>query len=127
MTSPCSSPLSHADHGRPGDLIENLGLFCRLLRERGVTVALDKEIDAASALLYIDLLDPEEFHVALKATLLARRKDEQGFDELFWGFWRDHGVKGFWEEAKSPEGPNRRPEAANSEGSVGRRGERGRW
>lgn len=87
MTPPGLSLPSWEAPGRPGDLIENLGMFCRLLREHGVTIPLGKEIDAASGLLNIDLFDPVEFQLALKTTLLGRKNDHQVFDDLFRSFW----------------------------------------
>ena len=88
MIHPGPSSSGHPEPGHRGDLIENLGNFCRFLREQGVPVALDKEINAASALLNIDLLDPQEFYLSMKATLLSRKKDEPVFDELFRLFGR---------------------------------------
>jgi uncharacterized protein with von Willebrand factor type A (vWA) domain len=92
-------------------LIENLGSFCRVLREQEVPVALDKEIHAASALLHIDLLDPQEFYLSMKATLLSWKKDEPVFDELFRLFWTDQSRSGVPRQTKLQErqaaGPSR--------------------
>ena len=100
MIGPSPSSSSQTEQGRRGDLIENLGRFCRFLREQRVPVALDKEIDAASALLHIDLLDPQEFYLSMKATLLSRKKDEPVFDELFRLFWTDQSRSGLPRQMK---------------------------
>ena len=100
MIGPSPSSSSQTEQGRRGDLIENLGRFCRFLREQRVPVALDKEIDAASALLHIDLLDPQEFYLSMKATLLSRKKDEPVFDELFRLFWTDQSRSGLLQQMK---------------------------
>lgn len=71
----------------PGDLIQNLTRFCRRLREEGVVVSPREEIDAARALLQIDLLDGEAFYLTLKTVLVVRRPDQAVFDRLFWNFW----------------------------------------
>ena len=100
MSGPSPSSSSQTEQGRRGDLIENLDRFCRFLREQGVPVALDKEIDAASALLHIDLPDPQEFYLSMKATLLSRKKDEELFDEVFRVFWTDQIRSGWLRQAK---------------------------
>ena len=101
MISASPSRSSHGEQERRGDLIVNLTRFSRLLREHGVPVVLDSEISAASALLHIDLLDPEEFYLTLKTTLLSRKKDEEAFDDLFRRFWRGLGRTDVRPQAKS--------------------------
>lgn len=76
------------DRGLRGDLVENLALFCRRLRKEGIAVTPAEEIDAARALVQIDLSDPESFYLALKTVLVVRRSDQERFDRLFWSFWR---------------------------------------
>ena len=71
-----------------GDLIENLALFCRGLREGGVRVTQSEEIDAGRAMLEIDLADPDEFYLALRSTLIRCYADLEPFDRLFRQFWR---------------------------------------
>jgi uncharacterized protein len=103
VIGPSSSSSSQAEQGRRGDLIEHLGRFCRILREQGIPVSLDKEIDAASALLHIDLLDPQDFYLSIKATLLSRKKDERVFDEAFQLFWTDQTQSGLPRQIKRQE------------------------
>ena len=76
----------------PGDLVENLALFCRRLREAGIGVASGEEIDAARALLQIDLFDGEAFYLALKTVLAVRRADHPRFDRTFQMFWKGEGA-----------------------------------
>ena len=69
------------------DLILHLARFARALRERGVSVGLSDEVDAAAALTLVDLLDRREVHIALRTTFRIRRGDWPVFDELFRAFW----------------------------------------
>jgi uncharacterized protein with von Willebrand factor type A (vWA) domain len=103
VIGPSPSLSSQAEEARRGDLIENLGRFCRILRERGIPVSLDKELDAASALLHIDLLDPLDFYLSIKATLLSRKQDERVFDEAFRLFWTDRTRSGLPRQMKRRE------------------------
>lgn len=77
---------------RPGDLIENLALFCRHLREAGVRVGPSEEIDAGRAILQADLADLDEFHLALRSTLVRRHADLAPFDRLFRKFWKGEEI-----------------------------------
>ena len=77
---------------RPGDLIENLALFCRHLREAGVRVGPSEEIDAGRAVLLADLADLDEFHLALRSTLVRRHADLAPFDRLFRKFWKGEEI-----------------------------------
>ncbi|MFQ5839247.1 MAG: VWA domain-containing protein [Candidatus Methylomirabilales bacterium] len=92
-----------------GDLLENLGVFSRILREHGIVVTVAEECDAARALLHIDLWDPKEFYWALRAVLVVNHKDVELFDTLFWTFWMG-------QPAEVPEG---RLEAAPGSVRVG--------
>ena len=80
---------------------ENLGLFSRLLRGHGMVVTVAEEVDAAAALLHIDLCDPEEFYWALRSVLVVHPKDGTLFDTLFWGFWTGQATGS---PEKGPEG-----------------------
>lgn len=85
MTPPAGRPL-------PGDLVENLALFCSRLREEEIVVTPGEEIDAARALLQIDLFDGEAFYLALKTVLAVRRADHPRFDRIFQVFWKGEGT-----------------------------------
>ena len=81
-----------ADHLLPGDLAENLALFCRRLREEGMGATPGGEIDAARALLQIDLFDGEAFYLALKTVLAVRRAEYPRVDRRFHAFWKGEGA-----------------------------------
>ncbi|WDT76556.1 MAG: VWA domain-containing protein [Candidatus Manganitrophus sp.] len=85
MTAQLSSDLR-------GDLIENLALFCRHLREAGIRVSASEEIDAGGAILQVDLADPDDFYFALRSTLVRRHADLAPFDRLFRKFWKGEEI-----------------------------------
>ena len=69
------------------DLVERLARFAGRLRERGVGVSVNDEIDGAAALLLVDLGDRDEVRYALRTALKVLRSDWDTFDELFQDFW----------------------------------------
>ena len=69
------------------DVVERLARFAGGLRERGVGVSVSDEIDAAAALLLVDLDDRDEVRFALRTALKVRRSDWDAFDEVFQCFW----------------------------------------
>jgi len=68
---------------RLGSLSANIVQFCRFLRTRGYTVGTEEEISSLKALSYIDFTSPDEFLLAMKATLCKSKKQLNEFDELF--------------------------------------------
>ncbi|HKX30673.1 MAG TPA: VWA domain-containing protein [Blastocatellia bacterium] len=66
-------------------------LFCRALRERGLTVTPAEVIDAVTALDLIDLDDRRETHLSLRTILASRVEDFPIFEELFEAFWNRLG------------------------------------
>jgi uncharacterized protein len=72
---------------RSADLIAHLARFAGALRERGVRVSLSDEVDAAAALLLVDLSDRAEVRRALRIALKIRPRDAKAFDELFELLW----------------------------------------
>jgi uncharacterized protein with von Willebrand factor type A (vWA) domain len=70
-----------------GDFVVHLALFARALRERGIAVGLSDEVDGLTALTHVDVSDRAEVHRALLTALKIRRRDREGFDELFERFW----------------------------------------
>jgi uncharacterized protein len=70
-------------------LVAHLAAFGGALRTRGVPVGLSDEVDAASALTLVDLLDRDEVARALRAALKVRRHHWEIFDELFALHWRE--------------------------------------
>jgi hypothetical protein len=75
------------------------------LRANGVGTGLREELDAASALLRVDLEDREEVRLALRIALRIPRAAFETFDQLFGVFW--HG-----EAASAPSALPRRPREA---------------
>lgn len=84
------------------DLLEHLAGFAGALRARRVRVSLSDEVDAATALTLVDLLDREEVQYALRTALKVRRRDWTVFDEEFRRLW----VEG---ETPARPAPARRP------------------
>jgi len=78
-------------------LVTQLARFAGALRSSGLRVGLGDEIDAATALRLVDLLDRAEVHRALRIAFKVRREFWEAFDRLFeqhWGGWRspDHAA-----------------------------------
>jgi uncharacterized protein with von Willebrand factor type A (vWA) domain len=84
------------------DLVVHLARFGAALRGHGVRVALGDELDAATALGLVDLLDRAEVRRALLASLKVRRRDQAAFDAVFEALW----------SADEPRTTERAPEAA---------------
>ena len=70
-------------------LVAHLAAFAGALRERGVPVGLSEQVDAATALTLVDLLDRDEVAAALKCALRLRPEHWPVFDELFGRWWRE--------------------------------------
>lgn len=88
--------------------------FCRALRERGVPVTPAESADAARALDAVDISDPDEVRVALRAVLALRVEDYVAFDDVFAAFFVARGVE--------PGGP-RVPRPRGAHGDTGSRAE----
>lgn len=88
--------------GRPtpsGDrLARNVAHFVRLLRRAGLKLGPGDAIAAQRAVAAVDVLRKEQFHAALRASLVRHHADHELFDEAFRLFWRDpfgaHGALG---------------------------------
>ena len=89
-----------------GDLVAHLATFGRALRARGLGVGLSEEVDGASALALVDLLDRDEVRSALHSAMRIRRDDWAVFDELFDHLW--FGEEGSTSAPRPPR-PERRP------------------
>lgn len=68
-------------------VVPQLARFAGALRGHGVRVSLSDELDAATALTLIDLLDRREVHRALRITLKVPRDAWAAFDQLFERYW----------------------------------------
>lgn len=65
--------------GLPGHLVD----FVEALRGKGIAVGPSEAVDAAEAVLVIDLLDRDALREALAATLIRRPSQRPIFDQLF--------------------------------------------
>ena len=74
---------------RLGSISANIVQFCRFLRTRGYTIGTEEEITSLNALHHIDLANPDEFLLAMKATLCKSKKQLNEFDELFFTYWKE--------------------------------------
>jgi uncharacterized protein with von Willebrand factor type A (vWA) domain len=70
----------------PG-VVAHLAKFAGAMRERGIRVGLGDEIDAAAALMLVDLLDPAEVRRGLRIVLKVPRDAWATFDRLFDEHW----------------------------------------
>ena len=68
-------------------IVAQLAKFAGALRRSGVRVGLGDEIDAAAALVLVDLLDRAEVHRALRIAFKLPRDAWETFDELFAEYW----------------------------------------
>src|SRR4026207_1873573 len=72
----------------PDPEIEDLLLFCRSLREHGLTVTPSEVVAAVTAVRLIDSNDREEVFLSLRSVLTTRVDDFPIFAELFEIFWK---------------------------------------
>jgi uncharacterized protein with von Willebrand factor type A (vWA) domain len=73
------------------DLVVHIARFGRVLRSRGVDVGVQDEVDAARALMLVDVFDRAEVHRALRMALKIRRRHWDVFDAAFRETWEDRG------------------------------------
>ena len=65
--------------------------FCRTLRDRGLPVSPSESIDAARAVLLVDMADRTDLRLALRPLLTSRPADLELFDAAFDEMWPEHG------------------------------------
>ncbi|MDR7415502.1 MAG: VWA domain-containing protein [Armatimonadota bacterium] len=96
-----------------GDLTAHVVAFGRALREHGVLCGPGEIADALRALERVDVLDPEQFRLALRTTLVHGHHDLRVFDALFPLYWspfppvsssQEDGEDGPAQEAASEKG-----------------------
>jgi hypothetical protein len=102
-------------------LVAHLAAFAGALRERGVPAGLGEEVDAATALTLVDLLDREEVATTLKCALKIRREHWPVFDELFARWWREHRPSAHVEQHTRP-ATDRTPSRGAGKADGGSRG-----
>lgn len=73
--------------GPPGSLVSHLDDFVRAVRQAGVPIGTSDAIDAARAMVSVDLLDREQLRHGLAAVLLKRSTHRPAFDALFDLWW----------------------------------------
>ena len=73
---------------RRANLVAHIARFAGELRQRGVPVGLGDQIDAAIALRFIDIGDPEEVRISLRTALKIPRRWWTVFDASFDTMWR---------------------------------------
>ena len=74
-----------------GNLLHNLLLFGRLLRELGLEVTPDRMISLVEALDYIEIGHRQDFYHAVRCNLIYHESDITIFDKAFDLFWRRIG------------------------------------
>ena len=119
-------------HARvPQHLAANVMHFGRVLRHAGLPVGTDRIELALQALQEAGLHSRREFHAVLSACMVARREQQELFDQAFFLFWRDPdlaraaqaaghlrgGAAGHREQARR-EGPHDVPAGRRGDGSA---------
>ncbi len=69
--------------GTPGGMSGHLVDFVHALRRKGIPVGPSEAVDAASAMVHVDLLDRPALREALAATILHKPTHRDVFDQLF--------------------------------------------
>lgn len=101
--------------GAGGDLLGALARLGAALREDGVRVAIGDEIDAARALVRVDVADPAELRRALLCTLRIRPRDLAAFERAFARTWLGAPAQ---PGAARPAEPRARPRLALVRGAA---------
>ncbi len=99
-------PLENSTLASPKsrELLPNLLLFARRLKEKGLKITPVRVIDAARSLAFVDLSKRQDFASALRANWVSSAQEISLFQELFREFWSQ------WERTErkrvlpSPEG-----------------------
>jgi hypothetical protein len=72
---------------RGGNLVNNIILFSRLLKDLGVYITPGMTIDVCKGLKYVDILNKDEFYYTLRANLTYNIDEIRIFDKVFNIFW----------------------------------------
>jgi len=81
------SQLANDDRYWPVMLDRRLLAFGRYLRSRGLDIHVGRMMDAAEALLHVDIARRDDVYHTLRTLLVHRREDLAVFDEAFDTFW----------------------------------------
>ena len=90
-------------------LSKNIVQFCRFLRGKGFSIGVEEETITLQALQYIDYSNHKDFYQLLKAILCKSKSQLNGFDNLFYEYWKqlDKAI-----DSKAKENaPNKKPPA----------------
>ena len=71
----------------PDRILQNVVLFCRTLRQKGLAVTTGQILAAVDAARYVSLAKREDVKAALRAILVNRKEDLDTFNESFDAFW----------------------------------------
>ncbi len=72
---------------QPAEFFTRLARFVAVLRHLGLNAGTSELTDAARALAAVDVLDREQFRLALRATLVKKQRDAKVFDLAFARFF----------------------------------------
>ncbi len=117
--------MSAVDEGevdRPAGLVAHLDDFVRAVRQAGVPIGISDAIDAARAMVTVDLLDREQLRHGLAAVLLKRPTHRPAFDALF-DLWWPTSITGAPESDADTEGQEwglEEPDTDRAADSAGR-------
>ncbi|MDX1413310.1 MAG: VWA domain-containing protein [Candidatus Promineifilaceae bacterium] len=87
--------MTHQENDTSGNLLHNLILFGRLLRNLGLDVNPGRMIDLVQALEHIEIGRRSDFYYAARSLLVHNREELPLFDQAFDLFWRKRGQNGF--------------------------------
>lgn len=79
--------MEEAGRPRPAEFFTRLARFVAVLRSLGLNTGTSELNDAARALAAVDVLDREQFRLALRATLVKKQRDARVFDPAFARFF----------------------------------------
>lgn len=83
------SPATHTASERvQKDLVSAVLAFCRKLTVAGLPVNSEQARQALRALTFVDVLDPEEFYITLRAILVNAPEHTWLFHTVFASFWK---------------------------------------
>lgn len=91
--------MSHLE----SNLLSNLLLFSKALREKKVGVTTDNVIDALRGIPFIDLRKKIDFYQLLKSNFVSKKEDIVAFNDLFEAFWSFKNKATLFPEVLSPE------------------------
>ena len=77
----------------PDKILQNVVLFCRTLRQKGLAVTTGQVLAAVDAARQVSLAKREDVKAALRAILVSRREDLDTFNGSFDAFWSSSAEK----------------------------------